>query len=1474
MPLENSLNVSPYFDDYDQAKEFYRILFKPGVAVQTRELNQLQSIMQNQIERFGNHVFKSGTIVSGVNFSYMPNYSFVKITDTQVDGQPSLPSSYLGYFVKSNLNLTARVVNYEDGLESKSPDLKTLYLQYVNSSDADVSNSNVKYTSFTPGQQLTVFSQYNELFQVNVNNGGQGFSNADTVVVTSSITVSGNTIAFSNGETLTQSTTGAKVVIASINTTAIANTIILRVKPRTADLTNNSVNAVSWSLYTGYNVVGGSSGATANVVSLIGSGATGLITTDTQGIVQTITLSSGGTNYSYLPHVTIKTSNTTATVNNLDLGPQNYKTIVTVGNSSVNSVGTGYGFSVSEGIIYQKGFFLKVDPQVIIVDKYSISPNNVAVGFKTVETIVDSNVDETLFDNATGTTNYTAPGANRLKLTPTLMKTTLNDAAANVDFFALAEWKEGYPYKENRITAYANLSEEFARRTREAQGDFVVDKFQILTREKTTANTTHFEMVIDPGTAYIAGRRVATEYNNYIDVPRATATETLANRNITANYGNYIKVKELAGLFKFKAGATISLRDTAKTYIGASTVGSSTSISAPGNQIGTARIRSLVVDSGDPGTAECVYRLYIFDVVMSLGYSFRDVRSVYYDDTEDGVADVVLQQDTTSSSNVAVIIDPTFDTMVFSTGLKAVKAIDNINFSYRTSSDTTLQLASTGQLQIGPLGSGLTFPYGDGALSATQRKDFIIFPVANTQASANIAGTLTVTSGSNTITGSGTSFTTALVVGDFIKVANGTANSVLQVTAIANNTQLSVRTTAPATYTGGANGVIFYPAMYPLSLESRSDRSVTISGGSKTATLNINKTLTATVNAIAVYNVKKVSASPVTKSVNRDVFVKLHTSNNVTSNYGPWALGVPGALRLKNVYLGDASTVNTNSTDVTKHFFIDAGDDENAYRSASLVLQKNSGLTITTNQYIMVKFDALTTGGQEGFFTVDSYPINDTLSLAASTATVNTLELPETMTVRGAYFDSRDVFDFRPYGSNTAVLSTTAAGASINPANTFALSGDDQFFPVPDSEIQYDIEYYLPRVDRVAVDKNSDFKIVQGVPSTNPAPPSAISGTINLGIVKIPQYPSLPAVFNATTLDFAAKQIGNSRGVVDSRVKRFNITNMPTVGRAAQPRRYTMSQIGSLDRRISSLEYAVSLNVLERSIKNKDIPSAITPSTSRFKNGFFVEGFDNYAYASPADSEFSATIDQTNSMLKPKTKQFNLELQFDRTDATTLACIVNDTFIGLPYTEEVLIDQSVKSAQAGPITKTVANTVANTATNTVINTKLQYNGEMSIWPASFSISSRVEPAVTSSLVTGASFASVDNSTAGLDISAVAVTLGVGFVSLPPKSGESDVDTLTVDPTIDPDGGGDDDGGGDNGGVSDDFTSIDSPLGDDPVDLDMYGLDPNYGGLDTTDFGGDAGVGGVVLYGDVSISSGGGGGGGGKVDYWNRANMAE
>ena len=1305
MPLENSLNVNPYFDDYDLAKEYYKVLFKPGVSVQTRELNQLQTMLQNQIEKFGDNIFKSGTILSGINFSYLPNYSYAKILDIQTDGQPSQPSSYVDFFVKSDLNLAARIVNYVDGLESNSPNLKTLYLQYTNSSDKDTANSNTSYTVFSPGQNITVFSKDYPIFKVTVDNGGLGFSNADSVVVLSSIIVTGNTVAFSNGETLTSSAPGApKVTIASINTTAIANTTIIQVKPRTVDLTNNSVNSVSWSLLAGYNISGNTSSATANVVSFIGSGATGLLTTDTLGIIQTITLTNQGNNYTFLPTFSVKTANASATVGSLSFVPQNFKTVITVANSSVNAIGTGYAFGISGGVIYQKGFFLNVDPQVVIISKYDISPNNAAVGLITDENLITSFADETLYDNAANTTNFAAPGADRLQLLPILtVVTNASSLGSNANFLTLVEWKDGAPFKENKTTVYSNIGDEMARRSKETNGNFVINPFEISSREKSTANLTSFDVVIDPGTAYVEGYRVSSQYNTVLAATRANTFATESSRSITVSYGNYVYVDNLAGLFDFKAGAAISLRDTAKSYVSSATIGSDSNITPAGSEIGTARIRSLVVNSGNPGTSTCVYRLYLFDILMNAGQSFRSVRSVYYNSIADGIADIALTYDATTGTSIAVIQDNTKDKMLFPVGTEAVKSISGIMYQYRTSSDSSVQLTSGGTLQIGPLGSGLTLPYSDGVLSSTQERDFIIFPLANTQVAANSAGAITVTNNSNVVSGSSTTFASDYVVGDFIKLANTTANIVRQISYITNNTSMGLTTNATASFT--ANGILFYPAMYPISLESRSDRTITISASSKTATLNITKTLSGTVNAIVTFNISKVSATPVAKTISRDLFVKIHTSNNAAGAMGPWYLGVPGIARLKKVYLGSNTTVNTSSTDITKYFFIDTGDDQNAYRSGQLVLANKSGVTLTANQFLMVQFDAFTTGGAEGFFTADSYNINDTANLASSTATINTLEIPETVTKTGTYYDLRDVFDFRPYGTNTAILTATASSASINPANTFALSGDDQFFPVPDSTVSYTVDHYLPRIDSVAVDTLSTFSYIQGSASKSPQTPKIRDTLLLLGSVYVPPYPCLPRQLNTQTSTFADKQVGNARGPISTRVSAYRVKTDTFV---YQPKRYTMADIGKIIDRVSSIEYQISLGQVEQATAGLKLPSVITPTTSRFNSAFFVDTFDNFSRSATTSREYSASIDTDRSELQPLKRQLNFECSFDRTDPTTANNIVGSTLM-LPYTESTFIDQTIKSDVLG-----------------VDGHAIQFAGNMSSSPSSFSLLAQVE----------------------------------------------------------------------------------------------------------------------------------------------------
>ena len=74
-----NLNVSPYFDDFDADNDYYRVLFKPGYPVQARELSGLQSMLQNQIEKFGQHFFKEGSKVIPGNTSYNQNYKCIQL---------------------------------------------------------------------------------------------------------------------------------------------------------------------------------------------------------------------------------------------------------------------------------------------------------------------------------------------------------------------------------------------------------------------------------------------------------------------------------------------------------------------------------------------------------------------------------------------------------------------------------------------------------------------------------------------------------------------------------------------------------------------------------------------------------------------------------------------------------------------------------------------------------------------------------------------------------------------------------------------------------------------------------------------------------------------------------------------------------------------------------------------------------------------------------------------------------------------------------------------------------------------------------------------------------------------------------------------------------------------------------------------------------------------------------------------------
>jgi hypothetical protein len=126
--LEN-YNLNPYFDDYSDDKNFHRMLFKPSFAVQARELTQIQTILQKQVERFGNHVFKNGSVVTGGQFFYQDAISF------KIDNEySSLPVNISNFENKTILSLdgTKRgevVKVYDNDLGTSDP--KTFLVKQV-----------------------------------------------------------------------------------------------------------------------------------------------------------------------------------------------------------------------------------------------------------------------------------------------------------------------------------------------------------------------------------------------------------------------------------------------------------------------------------------------------------------------------------------------------------------------------------------------------------------------------------------------------------------------------------------------------------------------------------------------------------------------------------------------------------------------------------------------------------------------------------------------------------------------------------------------------------------------------------------------------------------------------------------------------------------------------------------------------------------------------------------------------------------------------------------------------------------------------------------------------------------------------------------------------------------------------------------------------------------------------------------------
>jgi hypothetical protein len=221
-------------------------------------------------------------------------------------------------------------------------------------------------------------------------------------------------------------------------------------------------------------------------------------------------------------------------------------------------------------------------------------------------------------------------------------------------------------------------------------------------------------------------------------------------------------------------------------------------------------------------------------------------------------------------------------------------------------------------------------------------------------------------------------------------------------------------------------------------------------------------------------------------------------------------------------------------------------------------------------------------------------------------------------------------FDFRP----------ATIGGKIQ--NSVLLSNDltDQNieYPLNNSDIITDYRIYLPRRDLLYLTKTGFFKVAYGISAVDPVLPE----TPTDGMVLYELY-ALPAT--------------NS----PSDVRKIMIDN----------RRYTMRDIGKIDKRVSTLEYYTSLSLLEKNTSDMQILD--TNGNNRFKNGFLVEPFDGHNIGDVIDPDYQCSIDMRTSELRPRFNEKNVNMTFNPGESEGFVCL--DDVVMLPFTNEMVIEQ-------------------------------------------------------------------------------------------------------------------------------------------------------------------------------------------------------
>lgn len=170
-----NFNVSPYYDDFDPNKNFHRILFKPGFAVQARELTQSQTILQDQVSKFASHIFAKNTPISGGKVTLNNNCHYLKLNAATPAGDSLDISRFDGLLIQNQAgDVLAQVlaIKAATGTVAEAGDPPTLIISYI--SGVHFGSQDVVYAVYDPNVQSTVITETN-------NNSATGLSSIASI---------------------------------------------------------------------------------------------------------------------------------------------------------------------------------------------------------------------------------------------------------------------------------------------------------------------------------------------------------------------------------------------------------------------------------------------------------------------------------------------------------------------------------------------------------------------------------------------------------------------------------------------------------------------------------------------------------------------------------------------------------------------------------------------------------------------------------------------------------------------------------------------------------------------------------------------------------------------------------------------------------------------------------------------------------------------------------------------------------------------------------------------------------------------------------------------------------------------------------------------------------------------------------------------------------------------------------------------